>query len=112
MHQSACYRRQKDADLMNHLCRSMEAEKWFFTEAELKKRLKHAGFLVREVAPAPGWRRDLWIWEEKYGLDQTQMVAFGQDIKRLFKPSPKVFLFCEDGFIAWLYSIIFTCETV
>jgi len=112
VHQSACYHLQEDADLMNHLYQRMETGKWFFTEEELKERLKHAGLLVREVIPAPRLEMRSLDLGERYGLDQVQRVSLGREIERLFELSPELFVCSEDGFIAWLHFSIFTCEAV
>lgn len=110
VHQSACYQRQKDADLVNHLYQRMGTGKWFFTEKELKERLEHAGFLVREVIPVPKLEMRSLDLGERYGLGPEQRVSLGQEIRRLYDPSPEIFVCSEDGFIAWLHFGIFTCE--
>jgi SAM-dependent methyltransferase len=112
VHQSACYQRQKDADLMNHLYRRMKTGKWFFTEDKLKGRLEHAGFLVREVIPAPRLEMRSLDLGERYGLSPAQRAFLGREIGRLYDPSPEIFVSSEDGFIAWLHFCIFTCEAV
>ncbi len=112
VHQSACYHLQKDADLMNHLYQRMETGKWFFTEEKLKERLEHAGFLVREVIPAPRLEMRSLDLGERYGLGPEQRISLGREIGQLYDPSPETFVCNEDGFIAWLHFSIFTCEAV
>ena len=46
VHQSACFSRQGDADLMNLLYERMGTGKWFFTKYVLLARLEKAGFAV------------------------------------------------------------------
>lgn len=110
VHQSTAFQRQQDADLMNYLYARMGTEKWFFTIDELKSRLEDAGFIVREVVPAPRLEMSSVELGERYGLSSEHMASIGREIERLFGRNVEVFAFSGNEFKACLHASIFSCE--
>lgn len=112
VHQSACFARQGDADLMNLLYERMETGKWFFTRDELAARLQRAGFAVRAASPAPPLQMSSADLRERYGLGPEEKVAIGREIVEKFGCGQKIFTREGDEFRATLCYSIFTCEAV
>jgi SAM-dependent methyltransferase len=112
VHQSACFARQRDAYLMNHLYERMDTGKWFFTKNELAARLEKAGFAVRAAARAPSLEMSSADLGERYDLGPERMAAIGREIEELFGNDLEVFAREKDEFTATLCYCIFTCEAV
>lgn len=111
IHHSGAFLRQQDADVINHLYARMDSEKWFFTVDELKSKLENAGFVVREVLPAPGLGMSSADLGERYGFGPEQKISIGQEIEMLFGKR-EVFVFDGVEFKAHLEASIFNCEAV
>ncbi len=112
VHQSACFARQGDADLMNLLYERMETGKWFFTRDELAARLQRAGFAVRAASPAPPLQMSSADLGERYGLGPEEKAAIGREIMEKFGCGQKIFTQEGDEFRATLCYCIFACEAV
>jgi SAM-dependent methyltransferase len=109
IHQSGTFARPQDADLINHLYTRMGSGKWFFTVDELKSRLEDAGFIVREILPAPSLEMSSSDLGERYELSPEQMASIGQEIEQLFGKQ-EVFACDGEEFNARLQTYIFNCE--
>jgi len=112
VHQSACFARQRDADLMNHLYERMDTGKWFFTKDELLARLEKAGFAVRAAALAPSLEMSSADLGERYDLGPERMAAIGRKIEESFANDLEIFAREKNEFRATLCYCIFTCEAV
>ena len=112
VHQSACFSRQGDADLMNLLYERMGTGKWFFTKYVLLARLEKAGFAVRAAALAPSLEMSSADLGERYGLGPERMAAIGREIEGIFGNDLEVFTREKNEFRATLRYCIFTCEAV
>lgn len=109
VHQSGAFECQRDADVINHLYTRMDSGKWFFTVDELKSRLEDAGFVVRDVLPAPSLEMSSLDLGERYELGPELMASIGQEIEQLFGKQNVLMLFGKE-FNAYLHSWIFVCE--
>lgn len=112
IHQSGAFASQQDADVINHLYARMESGKWFFTIDELRLRLEDAGFIVREILPAPSLGMSSSDLGERYELSPEQIASIGQEIEQLFGRNPDVFARNGGEFIARLHTCIFVCKAV
>lgn len=112
IHQSGAFACQQEADVINHLYARMESGKWFFTVDELKSRLEDAGFIVREILPAPSLGMSSSDLGERYELSPEQIASIGQEIEHLFGRNQDVFARNGGEFIARLHTCIFVCEAV
>lgn len=112
IHQSGCFQREEDADLINHLYARMDAQKWFFTVDELRSRLEDAGFIVREILTAPGLEMSSEDLGERYGLSHEQRSSIAQEVLQLYGQNPEIFVGYGDEFKAYLHTSIFVCEAV
>ncbi|RQW78404.1 MAG: class I SAM-dependent methyltransferase [Methanothrix sp.] len=112
VHQSACFARQEDADLMSHLYERMETGKWFFTTDELTARLENAGFSVRAVTLAPSLEMSSVDLGERYDLDEEEKAAIRMEIEEKFGCGQKIFAREGKEFRATLCYCIFTCEAM
>lgn len=110
VHQSAAFKSQRDADLMNHLYARMGTGKWFFTVDELMSILENVGFVVHEVIPAPRLGMSSVELGERYGLSPDQSASIEREIEQLFGRNPEVFARSENEFKAFLNASVFTCE--
>lgn len=109
IHQSGAFACQQEADVINHLYDRMDSGKWFFTVDELKSKLEDAGFIVREILPAPSLEMGSADLGERYKLGPETMASIGQEIEQLFGKQNVFMLFGEE-FKACLHSWIFVCE--
>jgi SAM-dependent methyltransferase len=109
VHQSGAFASQQDADVINDLYARMDTGKWFFTVDELKSRLDDAGFIVREILPAPSLEMSSLDLGERYELGPEQIASIGQEIEQLFGKQ-EVFACDGEEFNARLQTYIFNCE--
>lgn len=109
VHQSASFRRQKDADCLNELYKSMRTQKWYPTVDVLCERLKAEGWEVREVLPAtPLPLRDVELMQ-RYHLSQAERVCISEQLSQNHQVSEDVFNKNGDGFCAFLHYWIYVC---
>jgi hypothetical protein len=110
IHQTACFKREEDADCLNALYRHMHTVKWYPTISDLQSRLETAGWRVEAVTPTPTLRLKSDDLGRRYGLDQSQIQRIGGTLAKDFGARNKVFQLHSDGFWADLRYRLFVCR--
>lgn len=75
VHQSACFSRAEDAALMNEAYRLMRVRKTYLTAIELAAMLKHCGWKVEKIIPAPSLNFTSAEMRRRYGLSSNDIAA-------------------------------------
>ncbi len=109
VHQTASFRRRRDAEVLNALYRMMRTSKWYPTAAVLRKALRAAGWKVLEVRPAPPLRLNERDMAERYRLSSADVRRIRDRLSRLPRVPRNVFRATPGGFRALLHYHIYVC---
>jgi SAM-dependent methyltransferase len=112
VHQTASFRRRKDADCLNELYRMMGTQKWYPTVDFLCERLRAEGWQVLETLPVRPLRLTHNDLMQRYHIDRKDVLRISD---RLSEPSfvpDKVFKKTDGGFCALLHYWIYVCAAV
>lgn len=109
VHQTASFRRRRDADVLNALYRMMRTQKWYPTVAELRQSLRAEGWRVLEVLPAFPLRLTDVDLAERYHLDGEDLRRIREDLARKAGVPADIFQSTDHGFQAFLHYWIYVC---
>lgn len=109
VHQTASFRRTRDAACLNDLYATMRTPKWYPTVAALSTALRAAGWNVLAISPAPPLRLTSEDLAGRYQLAATEIRRIRERCAAA-RPPPDVFHTTPTGFIAHLHYWTYLCE--
>lgn len=110
VHQTACFERREDADVLNALYRRMRTGKWYPTRADLETRLAAADWTVHAVRPAPTLALASAELGRRYGLDAAALRLIRDEMDAEFGTRSDVFRLSPEGFQADLRYQTLVCR--
>jgi hypothetical protein len=111
IHQSACFRRSKEADCLNTIYSHMErTDKWFPTFDQMELNLTRSGFRTITHLPAVPLSLTSFDLAERYKIDQDKMIAIRDDLMHHYGNLPATFTLVPRGFRAWMHYSLFLCQ--
>ena len=109
VHQTASFRRTRDAACLNDLYTMMRTPKWYPAVAALSTSLRAAGWNVLNISPAPPLRLTSEDLAGRYQLAAAEICRIRERCSAA-RPPPDVFHATPTGFVAHLHYWTYLCE--
>lgn len=109
VHQTASFRREKDADCLNDLYRMMRTGKWYPTVRELRECLTKERWRVLAVLPCKTLPLTSSELATRYSISPAAMQRIRHRLSRTLHVPRSVLTMNAQGFTAFLHYHIFVC---
>lgn len=110
VHQTACFAKERDQEILNRLYEGMDTGKWYPTLDELALALQDEGWEIEAVQLAPSLVLTMPDLAKRYDIDREALIYLGREILARYGPVPGTFTASQDGFTAYLSYNIITCR--
>ncbi len=113
VHQTICFRSEREQAVANLLYDRMDTGKWYPTVGFLIGALKEEGFRLADIRPAAPIPLTSAELEKRYGIDHETMLEIGKELERQCGGHlSEVYHRSRNGFTAYMDYLVMTCIAV
>ncbi|MFA5292203.1 MAG: class I SAM-dependent methyltransferase [Phycisphaerae bacterium] len=112
IHQTACFKNERDAECLNDIYKLMGTGKWYPTVNHLSNVLENTGWAIKSVSPAPKLQLASDDLIKRYGLSKKIVSQIHSEIIKRYGQIEDVISTTSNGFCAYLHYKIYTCAAV